>query len=780
MTERPRPPPRLESFRPSGERAGRARPPIAQQRERIPGLTPHRAGPPRRRGGWLGFTLWSIAGLFVLAGLAAGALALFAPVGLVRDQLVREIKARTGRDLVVAGPTSLSFYPSLGVTMTNVTLSAPPTMGGTPFVRMKRLAASVAALPLLQRLVEIERLVLTEPVFELRSDAQGRRSWDFAELAGPPRIQLAQAGDPGRVVPPELADFLKNASPAKSAPQSKETSPTAAGRSRQVQDISFGDVRIENGTVRYRDERTGVAEEFGQINARVTGKSLAAPVDLKGSLVLRGEKVDIDTRLTTPKAMIEQRPVRIGLALSSAHGTARYDGTLGPDKSPQLEGAIKVDTPSLRRFASWIGATLPDNGGLGAMSLKADIKTGPTGVSLGNTEARLDDTTATGTVDLDLVVGRPMIKANLRVSALDLNRYMPPPGATAAQRAAPAGPAAARDGSPTIDDIIRQSGGAAPKADGSPAQKSVSPQVRGFEGRTGWSEDRLDLAPLGLADADIRLALAGLTWRQLKLGATQLVLGLQDGALKTTIEDTRLYDGQGRGVVTLEGGSRTPAVGISLALDGVSGLPLLKDAAGFDWVAGKAKVQIAVAGHGGSQKAIMESLAGKADFAFADGAIVGINVPQMVRNIGQGRFSGFNRTPTETTDFSEAAASFQIKAGVADTRDLRLAGPLMRMTGTGTIGLGQRQVDLTVRSRVVASLAGQGGAIDASGLDLPVRIRGPWERPSIAPDLDAVLKDPGKAVEAVKEIGRQLQSKGVIDEQTKARAKELLQNFLKR
>ena len=52
-----------------------------------------------------------------------------------------------------------------------------------------------------------------------------------------------------------------------------------------------------------------------------------------------------------------------------------------------------------------------------------------------------------------------------------------------------------------------------------------------------------------------------------------------------------------------------------------------------------------------------------------------------------------------------------------------------------------------------------------------MRIRGPWERPAIVPDLDAVLKDPGKAVEAVKEIGRQLQSKGVIDEQTKARAK---------
>ena len=278
------------------------------------------------------------------------------------------------------------------------------------------------------------------------------------------------------MVPPELADFLKNSSPAKSAPQPNVTSPTAAGRSRQVQDISFGDVRIENGTVRYRDERTGVAEAISQINARVAGKSLGAPVDLKGSLVLRGEKVDIDTRLTTPKAMIEQRPVRVALALSSAHGSARYDGTLSHDKSPQFEGALKLDTPSLRRLASWIGATLPDNGGLAAMSLKADVKTGPTWVALSQYRGQArrhhgdrhrqsrprrrpaDDQ------------GEP---AGLRRST-STSICHPPPLPAPADGAGPQ-PARPSGGSPTIDDIIRQSGGASAEGRRTPGQRLRRP-----------------------------------------------------------------------------------------------------------------------------------------------------------------------------------------------------------------------------------------------------------------------------------------------------------------
>jgi len=237
-------------------------------------------------------------------------------------------------------------------------------------------------------------------------------------------------------------------------------------------------------------------------------------------------------------------------------------------------------------------------------------------------------------------------------------------------------------------------------------------------------------------------------------------VSIKNRALRTTIEDTRLYGGQGRGVVTAEGTGKGAAIGANLSLDGVAALALLKDAAGFDWVDGKAKMHIAVAGQGGSEKAIVENLNGQAEFSFNDGAVVGYNIPQMVRGLSQGKLSGFNRVPSERTDFSEAGASFQIKGGVAETKDLRAASPLMRLTGTGVIHLAQREIDATLRPRLVGTLAGQGGSGEPAGVELPVRIRGPWERPQISADVDGLLKNPDKAIDAIRELGRQIQQQG--------------------
>ena len=46
------------------------------------------------------------------------------------------LKARTGRDLVVSGSTSLTLFPRLAVAFANVSLSAPPGMRGEPTLRI--------------------------------------------------------------------------------------------------------------------------------------------------------------------------------------------------------------------------------------------------------------------------------------------------------------------------------------------------------------------------------------------------------------------------------------------------------------------------------------------------------------------------------------------------------------------------------------------------------------------------------------------------------------------
>ncbi len=60
---------------------------------------------------------------------------------------------------------------------------------------LQRLEAQVALLPLLQRRLEIDRLVLVRPDILLETDAQGRPNWRFVpEVPGQPL--------PGRRRPP--------------------------------------------------------------------------------------------------------------------------------------------------------------------------------------------------------------------------------------------------------------------------------------------------------------------------------------------------------------------------------------------------------------------------------------------------------------------------------------------------------------------------------------------------------------------------------------------------
>src|SRR5205809_1633960 len=82
--------------------------------------------PPRQRRGWLAFAGYAALGVGCILLGAVTFLIIAAPVDLVRDRLVQQVKSRTGRDLVVAGPTSLALFPRPALSLANVAISAPP------------------------------------------------------------------------------------------------------------------------------------------------------------------------------------------------------------------------------------------------------------------------------------------------------------------------------------------------------------------------------------------------------------------------------------------------------------------------------------------------------------------------------------------------------------------------------------------------------------------------------------------------------------------------------
>ncbi len=282
--------------------------------------------------------------IVVLAMAGAAALYIAGPSDLIRNQLVARVKSQTGRDLVINGPTSFTVYPALGVNMADVSLSAPPGMTAPPLITVKNLTARVALMPLLKREVEVQQIILEDPVLSLHTDTSGRRSWDFAEVSEGPaqRIRLAQVTAPAAGGAP-VSDAAPPAVPA------------TAPRKLPLDQLALNDVRVVRGTVNYADQKTGASETLSAINMQIGLPNIAGTATLLGDLSWRNEKLDVDARLTSPKQLLDKAPVQVVANVAGRPVNARYDGAVTFADSLETDGDIALKGTSLKALLAFLG-----------------------------------------------------------------------------------------------------------------------------------------------------------------------------------------------------------------------------------------------------------------------------------------------------------------------------------------------------------------------------------------------------------------------------------------
>ena len=209
-------------------------------------------------------------------------------------------------------------------------------------------------------------------------------------------------------------------------------------------------------------------------------------------------------------------------------------------------------------------------------------------------------------------------------------------------------------------------------------------------------------------------------------------------------------------ISTIDASTAAPSFALRADLTGVRALPLLKGLADFDKLDGRMQTKISVRSTGNSQRAIMAGLQGTTFVVFQDGAIKGLNVAQMIRSLTSNTLSGWQEGQELKTDLTQLSASFKIEKGQAVTTDLNLVGPLVRMTGVGTIALDTKQIGFRVEPKLVMTTEGQGRAGDPVGFGIPVMITGPWGAPKIYPDMQGILDNPDAAYAKLKEMGKGL------------------------
>jgi AsmA protein len=297
-------------------------------------------------------------------------------------------------------------------------------------------------------------------------------------------------------------------------------------------------------------------------------------------------------------------------------------------------------------------------------------------------------------------------------------------------------------------------------------QRLAVPLAKSPDGAAGqpWSDVPIDVSGLNYVDAQIRVSANEAVIGEARLAPLALDAKLAGGILKAGTANLGAYGGQVSGEVILDATTGAPSFAMHSDLVGVRALPLLQGLAEFDRIDGKLQAKLALRSAGANQRALMANMQGTAFVNFQDGAIRGLNVAQMIRSLTSSTLSGWqdnpdrNQNPSQeqSTDLSQLSASFRIDKGQAVTTDLNLIGPLVRVTGAGTIALDTKMMGFRVEPKLVMTTQGQGRASEPVGFGIPVMITGPWSQPRIYPDMAGVLDNPDAAYAKLREMGKGL------------------------
>lgn len=673
------------------------------------------------------------AGVITLVVVALVAVNMLISATAVRERVAARVKEQSGRDLKVNGSTSLLLLPNPHIVLTDVEITDPSNRAGTDF-KVARLALDLSFGQLFSRDADAKRVVMEQPVFTVRLKP---RSGD-----------MERQGDAG-TEPDRRAE----------APLRFMAADAGGGSPRH--DIMLDDVQIEDGTVRILYDENGDERRVEQINAALSLPHLVDPLTAKGDFDWKGTRVGFDLKLTSPADLNTQRSARLELALNTDAIDAKFGGTIATKPAFSAEGDLSAKSRSVPSLLAWMRKQPPSETAIGSGELSSHVTWQAGEISF--TQARFDLSHATGQGQavVTLKSPRPHLRAALAVESLDLNPFLATGGAFAARQGSsePSPPAQGGTGdtAPAPSAGKKQSKG---DNQSSVLRGESAPESQLAEAEAPKADRNANSngAPAAF-DADVNVNVRETKISRLTIGPSSLGLSLRDGVLDATLGGMQLYDGQGTGKFTLDASKQVPTFAGHLSLDGVSAQPFLDGIAGFNLLAGRAKVALELSGTGGTGDEIKRSLAGRGSIDISDGSIEGINLTELVAGLGAGQMPNLDQGPGAKTTFSALGGTFNIASGVAESHDIEMTSPLLKVGARGTVDMVTNSLDFLTQPEIVVGPEGKGGANSLAGLTIPVRIEGPFDHPIFKPEIKGMFSSPEQASKTVNEIGDVIQKK---------------------
>ncbi|AOS96129.1 putative assembly protein [Microbulbifer aggregans] len=379
---------------------------------------------------WIKRTFVALLIVFLLLAGAAAWLLMGIDVNRYKPQL-EQLAAKQGIALRLDGDIGWQIWPNIALELEGVKL-APLPQPDQPLVQAEKVAVGVALMPLLQKRIEAQEILLMAPQIDLVVDEEGRGNWELLTEAMEAQREQ-QAGQPPQLEVP--------------------TEPAEPGS--QQLNLALEKLRIEDGRISYRDASADSEYQLSQL--AVTADNLVpggepgqvqATAEVVGSALKQPVSLNIDSTLALDEGLNGLRLQPLELVAGSGEAAAKIylRGSLrrsAADKPWQIQLTLNAEAQPLRPWLAVTGSELTTQSGaaLEKFTLETNIEGTDRKLDMTPLQLQLDDTVFAGSAQLrngDM----PGIDLTLRGGELVLDDYLPPPAPEAeAEQVEPTEPA---------------------------------------------------------------------------------------------------------------------------------------------------------------------------------------------------------------------------------------------------------------------------------------------------------------------------------------------------
>lgn len=684
--------------------------------------------------------------------MAAIALVTLVNPNQFKPLITEQVAKQTGLELVIEGDIEWQFFPSIGFSLGKTELKNPQGFSQENLFKVESVGIDISVMPLLDKVLQIGDVRLDGAEFHLETRKDGQKNIDALtqqqkaqqetvqqEVSSEPTTDASQQPGAAADWRMELAGIT--VSNAKLVNQDRQ-----AGTSLELYDVNFS--LSEFAFDQWTKAEFSAKGKNNQQQFSANGKLEFQLAQDFSSYALRNIELnsqfsDPATKMDTIKLVLDTFEFDKDNALTFEIKGQASGMELSANGSAQLHVDAAISTVMVKAFqleSQLTGKSLPQSPMKVAMSSEVTFDVPSSHLSLVLNKLTANAIALDGKADVALAE-IPKVRFSLHSPEIDLDEFL---GLT----------------QPSQETASTNSSN----------DKNAHPEAN--------NEVEPDLSALKTLDVIGQVSIDKFKANNAKLQNVITKFTVNRGIATLDRFDANLYQGSINASAKLDA-RRSPATySVKKRIKGVQVQPLLVDVAQNDKLEGTGNIDVDVKGSSLTPSGIQKNLVGTVEINFADGAVNGINVAQMIRE-NYAKIKGKKLDATDgvqKTDFSSMTATLTLNKGKVTTNNMHMQSPLLRIRGKGEANYINQTVDFTVSTSIVGSLEGQGGKdIDElRDVTIPINISGSWADPKFKLVFDDVLKQ-----KAQKEIDRGVEklTDKIKDEKTKEAVDGLLKGL---